>query len=118
MTAGSPLRADLGSMLDSDLIRAAREQTPGASDELFRRHWEGGVRVATGMVGRSDAEDLVSEAFVKILDLINRGKGPDYAFRPYLMATKRTINVDRIRRGKDILVDDFGQKSFEPTTAD
>lgn len=118
MTSETPEGEDLGSMLDEELIQAARAGTAGATDELFRRHWPSGVGLARSLVGPSDAEDLTSEAFVRIFGLIGRGKGPDHAFRPYLMRTLRNLHVDRVRRGKDILTDELGLESLGLATGD
>jgi len=40
-------------------------------------------------------EDLVSEAFVKVLQVLQRGGGPDVAFRAYLLTAVRRLRVDR-----------------------
>ena len=41
--------------------------------------------------GHGVAEDLVSEAFTKVLVVILHGAGPQHAFRPYLVATIRNL---------------------------
>lgn len=112
------MSGDLSSMTESELVAAVRSGAHGANAELFRRHWAPTVRVANGLVGPDDAEDLASDAFAKIFDLLSRGKGPEVAFRPYLMAMLRTMRVDRIRRGTEILVADFTADQAEPIAAD
>lgn len=65
--------------------------------ELYRRHHEAGRRVATKLAGPSMADELVAEAFARILELLRRGKGPRAAFRTYLGLTVRSLYVDHVR---------------------
>ena len=44
-----------------------------------------------------DADDLVAEAFAKVLNVLLKGGGPDLAFRAYLLAAVRRIHIDRLR---------------------
>ena len=46
----------------------------------------------------SDADDLVSEGFARVLASIDRGSGPEVAFRPYLLSTIRRLAYDRTNR--------------------
>ncbi|WP_418061215.1 sigma-70 family RNA polymerase sigma factor [Pimelobacter simplex] len=108
----------LEDLTEGEIVAAARAQVEGAKTELFRRHWRSGVVVATKLVGPDDAEDLVADAFAKIFDLFDRGKGPELAFRPYLMATLRTLRADRFRAGREVLVADFEGDRLEPTASD
>ena len=48
------------------LIERARTSDPDAIEALWRRHRPAAVRFAYGLVGATDAEDLVSEAFANI----------------------------------------------------
>jgi RNA polymerase sigma factor (sigma-70 family) len=47
---------------------------------------------------RARADDIVSEAFARVLGAINRGGGPTDAFRPYLLMTVRNVSTDMYRR--------------------
>src|SRR6478735_4312687 len=49
------------------------------------------------LVSAGDVDDLVSEAFAKVLGVLQRGGGPDLAFRAYLLTAVRRLHVDRIR---------------------
>ena len=49
------------------------------------------------LVRGPDADDLVSDAFVKVLNVLLGGGGPDVAFRAYLLTAVRRLHVDRIR---------------------
>ena len=48
-------------------------------------------------MGGPDADDLVSEAFVKVLNVLLAGGGPDVAFRAYLLTAVRRLHVDKMR---------------------
>ena len=82
---------------DAELISAVRGGEVDAYGELFERHVAAARRLARQLVPPADAEDLVSEAFAKVLSLLQRGAGPDLAFRAYLLTAVRRLHVDRIR---------------------
>ena len=69
-----------------------------AYGELFERHRDAATRLARQIAGSSDADDLVSEAFIKVLSVLSNGGGPDLAFRAYLLTAVRRLHVDKIRR--------------------
>src|SRR5207248_3347704 len=46
------------------------------------------------------AEDLVAEAFARVLDALRAGRGPDSAFRAYLLTTLRHVAYDKARRDR------------------
>jgi len=82
---------------DAELISAVRGGDVDAYGELFARHVEAARRLARQLVSPGDADDLVSEAFAKVLVVLQRGGGPDLAFRAYLLTAVRRLQVDRIR---------------------
>ncbi len=82
---------------DAELISAVRGGDVDGYGELFDRHVAAARRLARQLVPPADAEDLVSEAFAKVLSLLKRGAGPDLAFRAYLLTAIRRLHVDRIR---------------------
>lgn len=82
---------------DAELISAVRGGDADAYGELFERHVTAARRLARQLVPPADAEDLVSEAFAKVFSLLQRGSGPDLAFRAYLLTAIRRLHVDRIR---------------------
>lgn len=82
---------------DAELITAVRAGDVGAYGELFSRHVEAARRLARQLVSAGDVDDLVSEAFAKVLGVLQRGGGPDLAFRAYLLTAVRRLHVDRIR---------------------
>jgi RNA polymerase sigma factor (sigma-70 family) len=98
---------------DAELISAVRGGDVDAYGELFERHLAAARRLARQLVPPSDAEDLVSEAFAKVLSLLQRGAGPDLAFRAYLLTAVRRLHVDRIRANARVQpTDDL--ESFDP----
>lgn len=82
---------------DAELISAVRGGDTDAYGELYRRHVEAARRLARQVVAGPDVDDLVSEAFAKVLVVLQRGGGPDLAFRAYLLTAVRRLHVDRIR---------------------
>ncbi|WP_459969390.1 sigma-70 family RNA polymerase sigma factor [Nocardioides pyridinolyticus] len=82
---------------DGELISAVRGGDADAYGELFCRHVEAARRLARQLVSAGEADDLVSEAFAKVLVVLQRGGGPDLAFRAYLLTAVRRLHVDRIR---------------------
>lgn len=82
---------------DAELISAVRGGDVSAYGPLFERHVEAARRLARQLVGQADADDLVSDAFAKVLRVLQGGGGPDVAFRAYLLTSIRRLHVDRIR---------------------
>jgi RNA polymerase sigma factor (sigma-70 family) len=89
--------ADL--LADAELIKAARDGDAQAYAELYRRHHRSALRFARSLAGPpSDAEDVAADAFARVLAAIKTGKGPNEAFRPYLLSAVRNICHDQARR--------------------
>ena len=84
---------------DAELISAVRGGDLDAYGTLFERHVDAARRLARQLAPAGDAEDLVSEAFVKVMGVLQRGGGPDLAFRAYLLTSVRRLQVDRFRAG-------------------
>src|SRR3954454_11842998 len=98
---------------DAELIAAVRGGDVDAYGELFARHVDAARRLAGQLAGPGDADDLVSDAFAKVLTVLQRGGGPDLAFRAYLLTAVRRLHVDRIRSGSRLRpVDDL--TPFDP----
>src|SRR3712207_3281032 len=83
---------------DSELTAGVRSGDLDAYGELFSRHADAALRLARHLTPGSDAEDLLSEAFAKVLRVLAEGGGPDVAFRAYLLTAIRRLRVDRVRR--------------------
>ena len=98
---------------DAELISAVRGGDVDAYGELFARHVDAARRLARQLTGPADADDLVSDAFTKVLTVLQRGGGPDLAFRAYLLTAVRRLHVDKIRAGSRLRsVDDL--TPFDP----
>src|SRR5215204_4519652 len=83
---------------DAELIARTRTGDMAAYDELYRRHVDGANRVARLVTGSTEeAQDVVSEAFTRVLDRLQRGGGPDGELSPYLNTVVRRLAIDRYR---------------------
>lgn len=103
---------------DAALIRSARDGDRSAVAALWSRHHRAAVRHATGLVGSSDAEDVVSEAFTNVVGAIERGVGPDELFRPYLYTVIRNVANTEFRRRARHTDADVDFDAFEDSGAD
>src|SRR6476619_4367349 len=84
-------------LTDPELISRVRDGDVGAYGTLCARHVDAATRLARVLVGGPDADDLVSESFVKVLNVLLGGGGPDVAFRAYLLTAVRRLHVDKVR---------------------
>ncbi|MER5268568.1 sigma-70 family RNA polymerase sigma factor [Actinosynnema sp. NPDC002837] len=93
---------------DAELIEAVRGGEIQAYGELFERHVTAARNLARHLAWSSaEADDLVSDAFAKVLDTVRAGGGPDSAFRAYLLTALRHTAYDKTRRDKKLkLADD------------
>jgi len=93
---------------DAELISAVRGGDTQAYGELFSRHVDAARRLARQLASSGDVEDLVAEAFAKVLTIVQRGGGPDLAFRAYLLTAVRSLHIDGVRGATRVRpVDDF-----------
>ncbi|MBB4675781.1 sigma-70 family RNA polymerase sigma factor [Crossiella cryophila] len=92
---------------DAELIDSVRSGSMDSYALLYERHVSAAYNLARQM-SRSpgEADDLVSDAFAKVLDTLRAGKGPDAAFRAYLLTALRHNAYDRSRREKKVQVSD------------
>lgn len=81
-------------MGDPALSALARANDTEAFAELWRRHANAGTAAARQFSSIADPQDIVSEAYVRILRALQQGGGPHEAFRPYLYRTIRNIALD------------------------
>jgi RNA polymerase sigma factor (sigma-70 family) len=93
--------ADLGGPADAELLAAVRSGDLEAYGLLYRRHAGAARTQARQLTGPGpEADDLVAEAFVRVLDALRGGGGPQAAFRAYLLTTLRNTLRDRARRDR------------------
>jgi RNA polymerase sigma factor (sigma-70 family) len=90
---------------DTELIERARSGDTSAFAELWRRHYRSAARVARQFTSSIDADDLVSEAYVRIFQRVLAGGGPTGAFRPYLYTTIRNLASSWGAASHDVQVD-------------
>lgn len=88
---------------DEWLIKAVRGGNIAAYGELYVRH-VGAANNLARQLARSaiEADDLVSEAFSKALSSLQGGRGPDSAFRAYLLTALRHTAYDKTRRDRKV----------------
>jgi RNA polymerase sigma factor (sigma-70 family) len=81
---------------DEELLLAnARTGDSDFMEVLYRRHWDAGLAFARRILNNDfDAEDITSDAFMKVFSAISRGNGPQGPFRPYLFRTVRSCAAD------------------------
>lgn len=91
----------VGFLEDQELLARHRAGDPNAYGELFAKHRRRAFGFAK-QYSRSNeqSEDLVIEAFTRILGTIRRGKGPTISMGHYLASTIRTLAVSRSREDK------------------
>src|SRR4051812_23561242 len=109
------LAADSSAPSDPELIAAVRAGDVDAYGALFERHRAAALSLARQVAGPSDADDLVSDAFIKLLRVLQGGGGPDVAFRAYLLTAVRRLHIDRIRSQSRVTPSDDLEK-FDPGT--
>ncbi|MFD0632462.1 sigma-70 family RNA polymerase sigma factor [Catenulispora yoronensis] len=80
---------------DADLIAMVRAGDRRAYGPLYERHRRAALRVARHLArDEAAADDLAAEAFTRVLAALDRGNGPDEAFRAYLYTTLRRTAFD------------------------
>ncbi|HEX5561975.1 MAG TPA: sigma-70 family RNA polymerase sigma factor [Nocardioidaceae bacterium] len=109
---------------DAELLALARTGDAPAYGELFRRHAPAARALAMHLARHeSEADDLVSEAFTKVLSALRNGHGPTAALRPYLLTAVRRVHVDRgmaaqrVKPVEDVAVYDAGEPFVDPALA-
>ncbi|MFD2422079.1 sigma-70 family RNA polymerase sigma factor [Amycolatopsis pigmentata] len=99
--------AGIDDQSDADLIASVRAGNLTAYGTLYERHSTAAGNLARQLArSRAEADDLVSEAFAKVLDAIRAGKGPDAAFRAYLLTTLRHTAYAKAKQDKRIDLSD------------
>jgi RNA polymerase sigma factor (sigma-70 family) len=92
---------------DAELILAVRAGDRHAYGTLYERHLAAARAHARQLTRSSaDADDLVAEAFAKVFVVLQAGRGPDRAFRAYLMTTLRNGLYQRLRQDRRLDVTD------------
>lgn len=90
-------RVKLDALSDTELLKLSREGDSAAFGVLWERHRLAGVVAARNIAATLDPDDLVSGAYLKILELLRDGRGPTGAFRPYLYKVISSLAADTYR---------------------
>jgi RNA polymerase sigma factor (sigma-70 family) len=100
--------AEIQGPSDAELIDAVRGGQVDAFGSLYERHVSAAYNLARQLArSRAESDDLVSEAFARVLDTLRAGRGPDSAFRAYLLTALRHVAYDKTRRDRKVeLTDD------------
>jgi RNA polymerase sigma factor (sigma-70 family) len=94
-----PVTAVSERLTDATLIAAVRLGDTQAYGLLYERHLAAANRAASYLVTTaSEREDLVAEAFTRVLQVLRAGRGPASEFRPYLLVTMRHAAINAARR--------------------
>ncbi|PKQ26802.1 MAG: hypothetical protein CVT64_03700 [Actinobacteria bacterium HGW-Actinobacteria-4] len=85
---------------DPELIAGVRAGDTAAFGVLYERHVDAARKVAAMYTNTAaDIDDVVSESFSRVLRALQRGDGPDLAFRAYLFTIVRRTGMDIINKG-------------------
>ncbi|OLZ45973.1 sigma-70 family RNA polymerase sigma factor [Amycolatopsis keratiniphila] len=85
------------------MIVAVRNGDVAAYGELYERHVASARKLARQLARSSiEADDLVAEAFSKVLEIVRSGRGPSSAFRPYLLTVLRNTAYTKTRRDRKV----------------
>jgi RNA polymerase sigma factor (sigma-70 family) len=88
----------LDRMSDAELIAAVRRGDSDAYGVLYERHLGAAQRAAACLVRKAaEREDLVADAFTKVLRALRDGGGPREEFRAYLLVTLRNAAISTSR---------------------
>ncbi len=90
---GRNRRVGAAELSDAELLERVRAGDERAYGELYVRHESSAASLARYLThSRHEADDVVADAFARVLRAIRGGAGPTEAFRPYLLtAVRRTV---------------------------
>ncbi|AHH99640.1 sigma-70 family RNA polymerase sigma factor [Kutzneria albida] len=99
MSSAVVTAAAAGADSDNELIRQVRSGQRQAFHQLYVRHSTSAYNLAWHLTGNAaEADDLVAEAFARVLSALRGDGGPNSAFRTYLLTTLRNIAYEQHRR--------------------
>ncbi|OZM75076.1 RNA polymerase subunit sigma [Amycolatopsis antarctica] len=99
----STVPAEQDAVSDAELIESVRSGRIASYGTLYERHVGSAYNLARQLArSATEADDLVSEAFAKVLDTLRAGKGPDSAFRAYLLTALRHTAYDKTRKDRRV----------------
>jgi RNA polymerase sigma-70 factor (ECF subfamily) len=93
-----PTTDELVSLPDADVVRLAQEGRELAFRELVRRYERPVFSLVYRMVrDRETAEDLAQDAFIKVLNHIDR-YSPEFKFSSWVFKIANNVAIDHLRR--------------------
>src|SRR6202000_1186561 len=100
---------------DAQLIEAVRHGDVAAYGDLYVQHL-GPARSLARQLARTtaDGDDLVSEAFIRVLHALRAGGGPNSAIRAYLLTALRHVAYDRTRKERRVELSEDIAESVDP----
>jgi RNA polymerase sigma factor (sigma-70 family) len=96
------------------------DSSPGVHsyEALYVEHAPAARRLALSMVPPDVADDIVAEAFARVLAAIRSGGGPSQTFRGYLLAAVGNVANDWLRaRRRLTVVDDMDVAAWDPAAS-
>jgi RNA polymerase sigma-70 factor, ECF subfamily len=100
---------------DAELVRRTTRGELAAFEELVDRHRPVVVRVAAGIVGAEDAEDVSQDAFLRAFHRLERFRG-DAPFRSWLLRIAHNAALDHVARRRAEPVDPQSFDTSQPST--
>ncbi|MET3975899.1 sigma-70 family RNA polymerase sigma factor [Cellulosimicrobium sp. 4261] len=97
---------DLTELGDEQLADAVRGGRSEAFAVLWERHADAGRSAARRLTATYDPDDLVQEAYLRVLGALQSGHGPTGPFRPYLYTTLRHVAASWARTPDPLPVED------------
>lgn len=92
-----------GTPSDAALATAVRDGDMAAYGLLYARHFHAARRLTASLgIAGAERDDLVAEAFTRVLRILRAGGGPGEDFRPYLLRTVRNTLISWRRSNHDM----------------
>ena len=93
-----PSLLDLANLPDADVVQLAQQGREAAYRELVRRYERPVFSLVYRMVrDRETAEDLAQDAFIKVLNHIDK-YSPEFKFSSWLFKIANNVAIDHLRR--------------------
>jgi DNA-directed RNA polymerase specialized sigma24 family protein len=90
-------RGDLREAADAALLAMARAGDSEAFGIVYERHVAAARQLSYQLAAAPRvADDIVADAFGRMLDVVTRGGGPQTAVRPYVLTAVRRVYYDRL----------------------
>jgi RNA polymerase sigma factor (sigma-70 family) len=116
VAGGTRATTDLRELDDDEILLGLRSAWAREHlEEAWRRHAAAMLRCGYHLTRNwFEAQDLRSEAFLRTVDALRRGRGPRHHLRAYLLTAVRAVHLDSTRRRREVFLDDFGLEAEGP----